>query len=169
MELILLKISILKTAIRVLTFWCIFLPLFVSPFFTDVPNLIVYFAGFCMIFLVVQINLIPRYKISGKIQIEEKIGITIQSQNKTNIYSPSDIKRMDIEYKGHQGNQSGTDKFFPIFMPLLNQEGIGTLYIETVQGRKDWIYYLAIKNIKKNLLSMQSLFLKNGVDFRLIM
>ena len=165
MKLILLKISILKTAIRVLTFWCIFLPAFVSPFYTDVPDYYFYFAGFCMLFLVVQINLIPRYKVSGKIQIEEEIGITIASKNKTIVYRSSDIKRLDIEYKGYQG---GTDKFSPIFMPLLNQEGIGTLYIETVQGRKDWIYYLAKRNVKKNLLSMQSLFIQNGVDFRLI-
>ena len=118
-----------------------------------------------MVFLIIQINFIPRYKISGKIQIKET-GITIQSKNKTTFYRPSDIKRIDIEYKGYRGGEHNIS--VPIFLPLTSQEGINTLYIETVQGRKDWIYFLALKNVKRNLMSLESLFLKNGVNFQLI-
>ena len=165
MELILLKISILKTAIRVLTCLCFFLPAFVSPFYTDVPDLYFYFVGFCIIFLIVQINFFPNYKINGKIQIEET-GISIQFKNKTHVYRSSDIKRIDIEYKGYRGGEHNIS--LPIFLPLTSQDGINTLYIETIQGEKDWIYFLALKNIKRNLISLQTLFLNNGVNFQLI-
>jgi len=165
MELLLLKISIIKTTIRVLTFCCIFLPIFVSPFYTDVPDLYYYFVLICMVSLVIQINFIPRYKISGKVSIDE-IGITIQSTQKIIKYHPSDIKRIDIEYNGYRGGEYNVS--VPTYIPLVLQEGINTLYIETVQGRKDWIYFLSLKNVKKDLFSLQSLFLKNGVDFRLI-
>jgi len=166
MELILLRISIFKTAIRVVSFLSIFLPALVSPFYSNVPDIFFYFTGCCILLLIVQINFIPRYKISGKIQIEEA-GITIQSTKKTITYSISDIKRIDIEYKGYRGGEEKISA--PIFLQLTMQEGINTLYVETVQGRKDWIYFLSLKNIKKDLMSLQSLFLKNGVNFQLIL
>ena len=167
MKLILLKISIIKTAFRVLTGLCIFLPAFLSLFLTNIPNWMGYFSFACLVFLVIQSYLIPRYEISGKIQIEEK-GIIIQTQENSVMYRLSDIKRIDIEYKGYKGG--GDDKPHPIFLPLITQDGIGTFYIETVQpNRKDWLHFLSGKNIKKELLTTQSLFWSLGVDFRLIM
>ena len=53
-------------------------------------------------------------------------------------------------------------------IPGKKRFNLHTLYVETVQGRKDWIYFLSRKNVKKKLISLQSLFLNNGVNFQLI-
>ena len=165
-KLLLLKISILKTGLRVLTVLCMFLPAFLSPFFTDIPNLIVYFSGSCFFLLLIQCFCVPRYKVCGKILIDET-GMTIYSEREIPIYRPYDIKRIDLEYKGYRGGEPNVP--VPIFLPIGSQSGIGTIYFETRQKEKKWISFLAVRNIRKDLYSMQTLLLARGIDFRLIM
>ena len=168
-KLLLLKISILRTGLRVFTALCMFLPAFLSPFFTDIPNLIVYFSGSCFFLLIFQCFCVPRYSVIGKILIDET-GMTIYSDNEVPIYRPDDIKRIDLEYKGFRGGEPNVPLSLAIrFLPIGSQSGIGTIYFETTQKKKKWINFLAVRNIKKDLYSMRTLLLARGIDFRLIM
>ena len=166
MELLLLRISIIKTMIRVLTFCCLFLPLFLTPFIT-VPNWVIYFSGGSILLLIIQINFIPRYRESGKIQVTES-EILIQSKKRETLftYSTSEIKLIIFEYEGHKGEEQNIS--IPIFMPMTTKEGIGNIYLETKQNKKQRFHFLAPKNIRKDLFLIQKKFWENEIDFRLI-
>ncbi len=112
------------------------------------------------VLLLVQIKLVKRYRLYGKIQLNENL-LRIQPSNSAEIeFQLSMCDCILIDYNGYKGQP--LSNYF-LTLPIYTKEGIGFIEV-SCNDQNNKYYYLAKKNYSRQLRGLEESFLSQGYN-----
>ncbi len=148
--------------LRFINIAAMFIPLVFSDLVSSILGDIhvgIWYLGFTVL-LLAQIKLVKRYRLCGKVQLNDNL-LRIQPSNSAEIeFQLSMCDRILIDYTGYKGQP--LSNYF-LTLPIYTKEGIGFIEV-SCNNQTNKYYYLAKNNYLRQLRELEESFLSRGYN-----
>ena len=156
-ELLVVKISKLKTLLRPLNLLVVLAPIFFYNQFGS-HNFWIFWVIFWLVLFFINVSFLKRYQQIGNLNINlSRIKITFEKKESI-YYYPNQKLSININYNGYKG---GHDNYYAAQLPITAKDGVGSIEISK-DDLKQKYNFVALMECKKRLIHFQNEFENKG-------